>query len=201
MPLERQNFSRLHLAAALEEPADGLDDLLGPPQMRPGDLHERYPHPVPEGFLRATRARGIPASLAVSVTCERQLAIRDITGCLPATVVRQLDLAARATRSSKPLSELAADYARTLVAAISGPLESEPTQGPPVVSMRLASRLRNTGTGVELLSSDIEIALWWELAATMSGATMTEWALHLAMCALYSSPAVANPSAASSTAR
>ncbi len=201
MPLQQQKSARLRLAALPQEAADEFDDLIGPPQMRPGELHERYPFLVPAAFLRAARTRGIPVSLAVSVVCERQLAVSELTGAT-GLAVALLDDAARRETPSTALSELASDYARTLVAAISGPIEAEPAQGPAVIPTRLESRLRAAEVLVQLDAADIDVALWWELAAVASGATMTEWALRKALAAApYSSPAARRDSAATSTAR
>lgn len=202
MPLQPPNTSKLRLAAPPEDFTDGLDELLGPPQTRPGELHDRYPHRVPSAFLHATRSRGIAISLAVSVVCERQLAIGDLAACA-VDAVGHLDSAARRRAPTVALSRPFSDYVRTLVAAISGAPERDPAAGPPVVSMRLSSRLLTTDAVVRLDGDDIEIALWWELAATLSGATMIEWALREALQdpMLYGSPTAGQAADASSTAR
>jgi len=191
----------LRLATAPEDPAESLEDLLGPPQMRPGELHERYPAPVSAAFARAAAAHGIATSLAVSVVCERRLAISELE-CLATPATGVLDDAARRQAPTRALSRLTSRYARTLVAALSGHPVGNPASGPAVVSMRLANRLRATDVVVDLHGDEIEIALWWELASVVSGATILEWALHEALQdATVYDPAAARPdSAASSTA-
>ena len=199
MPLQKQKSARLLLVAPPMETADDFDDLIGPAQMRPGELHERYPLAVPAAFVRAARMRGVSASLAVSVVCERQLAIDELAAC--GLTVGRLDDAARRAVPRIALSELMSDYARTLVAAISGPIEGEPAQGPAVIPARLECRVLAANV-VQLDPAQIDVALWWELAAVVGAATMTEWALRQALAsALYSSPAAGQVSAAASTAR
>lgn len=201
MPLEPQNSGRLRLAAGPEDFADGLDELLGPPQTRPGELHDCYPGPVPAGFLGAARSRGIAISLALSVVCERQLAIADLGAHEQA--VEYLDATARLTAPTAALARPFANYARTLVAAIAGRPAVDPVDGPPVISMRLACRLRVVGDVVRLDGEAIESALWWELAATLSGSTVLEWALREALRnpTVYGSPTAGHAAAASRTAR
>jgi hypothetical protein len=178
-----------------------LDELIGPPQTRPGELHDRYSGPVPAGFLDAARSRGIAISLALSVVCERQLAIGDLGADEPS--VERLDARAREMAPTAALASPFADYARALLAAISGRPVGDAVDGPPVISMRLACRLRVVGDVVRLDGEAIESALWWELAATLSGSTMLEWALREAARdrAVYGSPTAGHAAAASSTAR
>jgi hypothetical protein len=200
MPLQKQKSAALRLAAPLREPDDDLDDLIGPREMRPGELHARYPLPVSAAFVRAARRRGIPTSLAVSVVCERELVVSELAEGA-AVAIECLDDAARRERPGAALAELASDYARMLVAAISGPIETQRTQGPAVIPMRLESRLLAPNVVVRLDGGDIDVALWWELAAVVTGATMTEWALRTTLAGVpYRSSAAGQASAAANTA-
>lgn len=201
MLLKPQKSPRLRLAAPPEELLGGLDELLGPPQTRPGELHDCYPGGVPAGFLHAARSRGIAISLALSVVCERQLAIADLAADDHA--VEHFDAKAREKAPTAALASPFANYARTLLAAISGRPVGDAVDGPAVISMRLACRLRVVGDVVRLDGEAIESALWWELAATLSGSTMLEWALREAVRdrAVYGSPTAGHAAAASSTPR
>lgn len=188
------------LAAVPDTHPEGLDDLIGPAEMRPGELHERYPFPVPTPFSRSCQALGIPVSLAVSLVCERQLAARDLT-TTTGLRLEHFDHAARHETPADGLSDLMSDYARMLIAMISGHSVAESVHGPAVVPARLESRLYGADV-VRLDAGEIGIALCWELAAVVSGATMTEWALRTALKAVcYSSRAAGHDSATASTAR
>lgn len=201
MKLQPQNIRALQLAAPPQDPGESLDELLGPPQMRPGELHERYPGSVSATFTSAAAARGIATSLAVSVVCERRLTICEMQA--GAQTLDAIDDAARRQMPTRAVSCLMSMYARTLVAALSGHPVGAPASGPPVICMRLANRLRAAGTLVQLRADEIEIALWWELASVACGATMTEWALRQLLDggAVYDSPAARHDTAASSAAR
>lgn len=186
------------MAPAPRAGGDTLDDLLGPPCGRPGELHEPSSINVPMGLKLAAREVGIAISLAFTVAAEHCLVTREMAGAA-SELVALLDTRATSP-AGLPLSHVNAAYTRMLVAALNGRLavhQEEPTL---VVPTRLADRLRETPS-LELDPESLRAALAWELAAVRAGRTMTEWALAEVLAALYRVSTARHVLAAASAAR
>ena len=76
MPLQRHN---LRVVAPAVPSGASLEELLGPPTLRPGELHESVAFEVPTVIRAAATATGTPLALAVTVVVERELALVALT--------------------------------------------------------------------------------------------------------------------------
>jgi hypothetical protein len=179
MPLQRQN-GVIQLLPTSDPVGASLDELLGPSDMRPGELCEPVHVSVGPCLRRAADELGISTSLAIALVAEHDLLLADVEAGSHAIAV----LDARATaRADLPLPPASADYARRLFAALNGSLGvGDADQIPPVIPARLMARV--TAAGDVVLRGDcLHQALTWELAAIRAGRTMTEWALREVLAA------------------
>jgi hypothetical protein len=182
-----------------ESPGPTLRELLGPSVVRPGDLHAPLTQTVPEEFAAAASAARVPVSLAVSVVAERALVSAELAeaGVLPTAV--DLDAYAEAATVSRGLGTSRCDYARSLLGLLHGRGAGADGDGTVVVPVRLLDRLAAAVAPFKFETAAIVPALRWELAATLAGRTMTEWALSAAL-RRYCSPNARQSEAASKTA-
>jgi hypothetical protein len=199
MPLQRQKPHRLTPLPPPAARGETLEELLGTWVGRPGDLHEPARIPVPTGLVSAARGVGLPTSLALAVSAERALVVREVTGDAR-TISALLDKATSAP-PRLALSAAYASYARTLIAALNGRLpRHEEADSVSVVPTRLTDRLRAV-PDLELQPGALRGALEWELAAVRCGRTITEWALRELLAASYPASASRQELAAASAAR
>jgi hypothetical protein len=154
-----------------------FDDFFGPPELRPGELHEPYAGPVSEAFREAMAARGVPISLAATVLAEYELVVAMLNSYCS---IDELNARSRrvSVNSTRPLL---ASYIRTLLAVANGQQVDVPASAAVVVPSRLADRMRACDAALTLEPADLPTALQWELAAATTGQTMTEWALTQAL--------------------
>jgi hypothetical protein len=174
MPLQKPNL-KLRLLAPPEPAGSSLDELLGPAEVRPGELHEPLGRQVPHAFAETAACLGVPLVLAAATVIERLLAI----GLLPRDAdVRALDQhAAAATMQGRTSAEVA-DYARRLVGALQRRGATPRNSGAVTIPVRVADQMRARQVVPELDPGSIRVALQWELAAVASGLTVSEWALR-----------------------
>jgi hypothetical protein len=165
----------LRLLAPPEPAGRSLDDLLGPEEIRPGELHEPLRCEVPPAFQETADHLGVSLVLAVTTVIERSLAI----GLLPRDPdVCALDKrAASATMQGRPSADVA-DYARRLVGALQRRARTPEGSGTLTIPVRLADQMRARQVRPELDPGCIRVALKWELAAVASVLTVAEWALR-----------------------
>lgn len=174
MPLQRPNRD-IRLLAPLEPAGLSLEELFGPAEIRPGELHEPLGFLVPPTFEQEAADLGVPLALATVAVIERSLAI----GLLPSdTDVRALDQRAAATvMQGRPSRDLA-NYARRLVGALQRRVTTPENSGALMVPIRIADQMRARQITPELDPGCIRAALQWELAAVASGLTVAEWTLR-----------------------
>jgi hypothetical protein len=185
--------------AAPEASGRTLDELLGPPGRRPGELHEPLRVAVPARFRATAREIGVSTSLGVSVCAERWMVLQDL-GELSAEAAALLDATAASARCELPLSAANADYARLLLAALHGRCAPKRFDDAVIViPLRLSDRLSAVPT-LRLMAGELRPALAWELAALRAGRTMTEWALAAALSCRYPVSAERHSLAAASAA-
>ena len=173
MPLQRHN---LRVVAPAVPSGASLEELLGPPTLRPGELHESVAFEVPTVIRAAATATGTPLALAVTVVVERELALVALTETGAAFAPDILDRCARSAAVVRRASPSASRYVRELLALLHGAGQATPDHAPVVIPVRIADRLRATGYAPELRPGDIASALRWELAAVLAGQTIMEWA-------------------------
>jgi hypothetical protein len=197
MPLQRHNA--LHVVPPVPSEGRSLDELLGPVDVRPGELHEPVHVCVPAMLRERAGRLGVSTSLALTVAVERQFLDADLR-CAGVSGVGWLD--ERAARSAAlPLGSARADYARMLMAALNGHLPARAdTDACVVVPSRLADRVRSA-QALDLAGIELRSALTWELASVRSGRTMTEWALSEALAARHPVSADFQDAPAASAAR
>lgn len=130
-----------------------------------------------EAFLSAAEHRGIAPAEAVRLAVERHLVLEDvgIFGLETAVARHLLQRAAERPRPSQPLTdELAADLRRLTVGGRPGAAPAHLEVGLPD---RLAVRARGRVRGCAFDPKAVGEMLSWEIAATIEGRTMSEWAL------------------------
>lgn len=151
--------------------------------VRAGDRND--PWVIPAGaalraLAEAARAHGVDLELAVRVTAECALVCDDLAAA-GVSELELLDVAAAEAGVDGPVDSATADYLRRLScragqaggASRARPLGDAVTVGLPV---RLAARLLRADLDVLLAAAPLERALAWEVAAVLSGRTMSEWA-------------------------
>jgi hypothetical protein len=182
--------SHLQLLAAdlLAEPVSGLGPAVGVPRPvaqgrraapgRPWD--ELAPWWLPEvpavACLGLAAARmGISFDVAVAVTVERSLAVRDLES-LGDGVIERLDEAALSFRLDREVGGACAVYLRQLSGG-QVPTGVSAGFGPVSVPARLAARLAQTNPAdvPSLVGGQLSVALAWERAAVSHARTIGEW--------------------------
>jgi hypothetical protein len=175
MPLQRQK-ANLTLLPRDRFTGESLEELLGSPQLRPGELHEAFPQKLPQHFCDQAARTRIPISLAVSTVVERALVLHALASINRTAMIDVLDRAAEMSSVSST-TVIAAAYVRELLALLQGYSRVAVAPGEPVViPVRVADRLRATGYRAALEPSALMPALRWELAAVLAGQSIAEWA-------------------------
>lgn len=151
-----------------------------PHRGRPSDRWETWDvSPVALRVLgdRARRAQ-LPLGLAGSLATEHAL----LVGELGATVVPRLNAHAGEACATSRLTDATAVYLRTLTHAWR-PDPADELAWRLQLPARLSDRIAAHPDRDALLGGDLEQARRWEIAAVLSGATMTEWALRALLTA------------------
>lgn len=130
-------------------------------------------------FVSAAAEAGLDPSEAVRLGLERALALAD-AGVFPFDVEvarRRLRQAAREAHASRPLTPTQAAYVRTLSSA--RPRPTADGSGGLVVDLpdRVLTRARDDVAETALHAGAVPEMVAWEIAATLAGRTMGEWAL------------------------
>lgn len=131
-------------------------------------------------FVAASAATGLGVAEAVCLALKHALALQDATafGLDADTARRLLNRAAAGARPSRPLGATEAAYLRRL--------SRRKAETPPVLpetlkvklDERTATRVRESLTEASIRAAVVEEMLAWEVAATLEGRTLGEWALH-----------------------
>lgn len=174
MPLQRQNLRLVPVPSTSDL---SLEELLGPPELRPGELHELFPFSVPPAFRSAAAAAGAPTVLAVTTVVERELALDALGETEAGAVAEALDRRAEVATVAGKIGPCASEYVRRLLSLLHGRHGELPEATVAFVPVRVADRLRATGYRPRLRPPALRPALCWELAAVLTGQTMAEWAL------------------------
>lgn len=158
-----------------------------PPRARPSDRLEPW-HASGEArdeLARAARARGVAVEIAAIVVVERSLLDEEFGRRGLASLVPELDAAARAAKIQAALSEPQRAY---LHALCSHRMANASAAMPALVAlpMRLTERVAATTLDGHLRCELLDSALTWERAAVTRGQTMTEWAGFAALDVLSS---------------
>lgn len=177
MPLERQNYLALVDDRGIREEVESLDELLGAPDARPGELCEPFAQEVPAELREVAARRGMSASLALALLVEHALVLLDAGSLEHDRLVGVLDARA-AVPAALPLTPALAGYARRLMGGLNGSLSaSSLDDSAAVVPVRVVARARASWP-IALDYDDLERAIRWELAAVREGRTMSEWAMR-----------------------
>lgn len=131
-------------------------------------------------FLHAAASAGLSPADAVRLALERALALEDACYGFPLDVEsarRELRQAAARARPVRELTSTQASYVRALSAASVKP--AYPLDDDLVVALpdRVITRARHDLTELALHEGVVAEMVAWEIAATLSGRTMGEWAL------------------------
>jgi hypothetical protein len=177
-----------------------LEELLGPPELRPGELHEAYGLPVTPAFRAEAAATRTPVALAVTVVVERELVLSGLAETEASAGVDLLDGRAQMATVRGRISPSGSAYVRELLALLGGHQADVCETAGVVVPVRVADRLRVTAYQPYLSPADIEPALRWELAAVLAGQTVAEWSLMELLRARNYNEAAERQSAALKTA-
>jgi hypothetical protein len=137
---------------------------------------------------------GVSFDVAVAVTVERSLAVRDLDG-LHEGQIKQLDERALSLRLDREVGGAVAVYLRQLSGG-SVPTGVSAGVGPVSLPARLAARLAQTDPAdmPGLLDGELPMALAWERAAVSQARTIGEWGAREALRLLM--PHATRPSAA-----
>jgi len=167
-------------AGAVGTPTASLDREHLPHRGRPSDRYETWDvSPVALRVLgdRARRAQ-LPLGLAGSLAAEHGLVLHE----LGASVVATLNARASEACATGGLTDATAVYLRALTHAWRADPADELAWRIQLPA-RLSDRIAVHPDRDALLGGDLEQARRWEIAAVLSGATMTEWALRALLTA------------------
>jgi hypothetical protein len=157
---------------------------------RPGDNFELLVFEATDTLQelrRAARDSGLNPDTAVSLVCERRLALADLAELGLAELEPAVNEAAAVSRRRLGMWEPESAYLRHLRNGDSNEAESKTPIGTPRASVpiRLIGRLGQEEVlrlplGVDELADAVE----WEVASILSGRLLIEWAVHTALAAL-----------------
>jgi hypothetical protein len=133
-------------------------------------------------FIATAAARGLSPSDAVRLALERALVLVDACEAFPLDVESArlaLRRAAAATQPLRQLSNAQSSYVRAL--GVGRPQRVESHSDGLIVALpdRLITRARDTLTELALHEGAVAEMISWEIAATLEGRTMCEWALNV----------------------
>lgn len=195
-------MASLRLVKSCGETYDGpTSDQLGAPTARPEDRCERFE--TPDADLRAlahvTTQAGVVFDLGAALIAERQFLLADLAGLGLDRELDELDRLASLAHIDRALSPAHAAYLRSLRARRARPPTDrrEPSSRAMTeiaLPIRLAARMRDHPNPLgEFTPETLEQALTWEAAALLSGRTMSEWGLMVALGHLAAQTRVTDP--------
>ncbi len=133
-----------------------------------------------ERFAAAAADAGLDLPEGVRLALAQALALQDarVFGLDADTARRLLNRAAAGARAAQALGEGEAAYLRRLTSRIPKPA---PALGPRLeveLDERTSTRVRGTITEAAIRPAVVEEMIAWEIAATLEGRTLGEWALN-----------------------
>lgn len=133
-----------------------------------------------ERFAAAASAAGLDLGEAVSLALEHALALEDAAAFSldSDTARRLLNRAAREARASRPLGAVEAAYIRRLGAGSAKQGSSLPDGLAVAVPERVLTRARDSLAEAAIRPAVVKEMVAWQIAATLAGRTLGEWALH-----------------------
>jgi hypothetical protein len=138
------------------------------------------PTPRLRKFLAAAASAGLEPTDAVRLALERALALEDACDAFPLDVESARRELRRAGADSQPLRELTsaqAGYVRALSAGRARRVEELNEDLVVALPDRVTTRARGQLTELALHDGVVAEMIAWEIAATLEGRTMGEWAL------------------------
>jgi hypothetical protein len=146
-----------------------------------------------DDFVAASAARDLDAPTAVRLALERALAVTDAAAFSldVETARRLLRASARQARAKRALTPAHAHYVRKLVGARPRPALDVGDGLHVAVPDRVLVRVRGTVSLTALRADVVPEMVAWEIAATLAGRTMGEWALRVLAAARGGSARVA----------
>jgi hypothetical protein len=137
--------------------------------------------PRVQRFLAEAASQGLAAEDAVRLALERHAALQDLRAMrLDESALKAiLDRAAVGAHPSRPLSPTEARYARSL--SFAAPCEASAPGEPVEIALpeRLLTRIGSASAPSALDRRVVAEMIAWELAATFTGRTMSEWAFAM----------------------
>ncbi len=133
-----------------------------------------------EEFVHAAAEAGLEPADAVRLALERALALAD-AAILPLDVEAarsRLSEAAARARAGRPLTAAQSAYVRSLSAKRARPTPEIGDGLVVVLPDRVLTRARDTATETAFHAGAVAEMAAWEIAATLEGRTMGEWALR-----------------------
>ena len=133
-----------------------------------------------ERFAAASAAAGLEVPEAVRLALEHALALRDAAafGLDGDTARRLLNRAAAGTRASRPLGDGEAACLRRLTRQAPKPTAALPERLKVRLDARTSTRVRDSLSESAIRPAVVEEMISWQVAATLEGRTLSEWALH-----------------------
>ena len=150
---------------------------------RPYERHEPLPVDVTPAIAQAWRtatARCVPGALGIALTCQAyltQLEVERHFSGRSEQVLRELDEVARHTRVGTVAAGPRSDYLRAILGMSPDVNESSPQGNLLVpVPMRLIGTITDELATEAVLSTSLDRAIAWEIAAVARGRSIGEWA-------------------------
>jgi hypothetical protein len=131
-------------------------------------------------FAATAAAAGLEVAEAVRLALAQALALEDarVFGLDADTARRLLNRAAAGARAARPLGEGEAAYLRRLTSRTPKPVLALPPNLEVELDERTSTRVRGALTEAAIRPAVVEEMIAWEIAATLDGRTLGEWALH-----------------------
>ena len=171
--------------AAPELAASPRERRLLPHRGRPFDRTERWwvSSPAAQALAAAAAAHGLPVDTAGALLAERGLLVAELADGPDA--LTELDAQAAAAQAAGELSDASACYLRSLTTARHVAQSAGREDDAAVVRLpaRLTDRIRFHGDVELLLDGDLDQARRFDVAAVLTGRTMTDWALGALLAA------------------
>lgn len=131
-------------------------------------------------FAAASAEAGLELREAVRLAIDHALALQDAGafGLDADTARRLLNRAAAGARASRPLGARSAEQVRRLGSGSPKPAASLPDGLEVELSERVLARIGAPLTEAAIRPAVVEEMISWQIAATLAGRTLGEWALH-----------------------
>jgi hypothetical protein len=133
-----------------------------------------------ERFAAAAAAAGLDLPQAVRFALEHGLALQDAAafGLDADTARRLLNRAAAGARATRPLGDGEAARLRRLTQRAPRPAAALPERLKVKLDDRTSTRVRDSLNESAIRPAVVEEMISWQVAATLEGRTVGEWALH-----------------------